>query len=165
MKIIGIDPGSHRIGYSVLEKGGELGNKIELIAYGTINIKPKTKSPESLLILKKELQTIIEKYQPLFASVEEVFFAKNSKTASKVFESRGVILLTFAESQIKLVQPTATQIKKGITGSGTADKNQIRRSIGMILGIKDLKGYDDSWDAIAAAFVGLGMLKSYKKFE
>ncbi|MCB1189412.1 MAG: crossover junction endodeoxyribonuclease RuvC [Leptospiraceae bacterium] len=163
MKIIGIDPGSHRIGYSILEKGGKIGNQIDLIAYGTINIEPKTKSPESLLILKKELQKIIQEHKPSVASIEEVFFAKNLKTASKVFESRGVILLTFAESGIELIQPTATQIKKGVTGSGTANKNQVRYSIGLILGLKELKGYDDSWDAIAAAFVGLGMLKIYKK--
>ena len=52
-----------------------------------------------------------------------------------------------------------SQIKKGVTGSGTADKKQVKEAIKLILGLKELKGHDDSWDAVAAGFVGLAMFR------
>ncbi|AYV56511.1 crossover junction endodeoxyribonuclease RuvC [Leptospira kmetyi] len=157
MRIIGIDPGSHRAGYAVLEKAS---SKIRILTYGTVEVPSGTPSPENLLILRKGLVDLLEEYKPAIASVEEMFFAKNKKTASRVFESRGVLLLTLAELNIRILEPTVSQIKKGTTGSGTADKKQIRQALKILLGIDLLKGHDDSWDAVAAAYVGLSMSSS-----
>ena len=93
------------------------------------------------------------------ASVEELFFFKNQKTVAQVYEARGVILFTLIERGLKILEPTITQIKKGVTGSGTADKKQVKEAIKLILGLKELKGHDDSWDAVAAGFVGLAMFR------
>lgn len=157
MRIIGIDPGSHRAGYAVLEKAA---SKIRILTYGTVEVPSGTPSPENLLILRKGLTEVLEEYKPTIASVEEMFFAKNKKTASRVFESRGVLLLTLAELNIRILEPTVSQIKKGTTGSGTADKKQIRQALKILLNIELLKGHDDSWDAVAAAYVGLSMSSS-----
>ncbi|TGM03458.1 endonuclease [Leptospira barantonii] len=157
MRIIGIDPGSHRAGYAVLEKAS---SKIKILTYGTVEVPSGTPSPDNLLILRKGLADILEEYKPSIASVEEMFFAKNKKTASRVFESRGVLLITLAELNIRILEPTVSQIKKGTTGSGTADKKQIRQALKILLGIDLLKGHDDSWDAVAAAYVGLSMSSS-----
>lgn len=119
-----------------------------------------TQSPDNLLILRKGLREVLEEYKPTIASVEEMFFAKNKKTASRVFESRGVLLITLAEKNIQILEPTVSQIKKGTTGSGTADKKQIRHALKLLLNIEPLKGHDDSWDAVAAAYVGLSMSSS-----
>ncbi|PJZ57532.1 crossover junction endodeoxyribonuclease RuvC [Leptospira barantonii] len=154
MRIIGIDPGSHRAGYAVLEKAS---SKIRILTYGTVEVPSGTPSPDNLLILRKGLADILEEYKPSIASVEEMFFAKNKKTASRVFESRGVLLLTLAELNIRILEPTVSQIKKGTTGSGTADKKQIRQALKILLNVDLLKGHDDSWDAVAAAYVGLSM--------
>lgn len=158
MKLIGIDPGSHRIGYSVLEKNISK-NKISILTYGTIEVPPKTESPENLLIISEKLEQIAKDYEPDYASVEELFFHKNQKTASMVYQARGVIVFTLAKQGIKIVEPTVTQIKKGVTGDGNADKKQVRHALQIILGVRDLKGLDDSWDAIAAAFVGFGFIR------
>lgn len=161
MKIIGIDPGSHRIGYCVLERDEKKKSILKILTYGTIEAPPNTSSPENLLIIRKELNSIITSFQPELASVEELFFSKNQKTAKNVFESRGVILLTLAESTIKIIQPTVSQIKKGVTGNGNADKKQVKGAIQILFGIKNLSGHDDSWDAIAAAFVGFSMADTF----
>ncbi|NUM41838.1 MAG: crossover junction endodeoxyribonuclease RuvC, partial [Leptospiraceae bacterium] len=131
-----------------------------IVSYGTIEVPPNTISPENLLIIRNELKMILEEHIPEFASVEELFFSKNQKTAKNVFESRGVILLTLIEAKIKIIQPTVSQIKKGITGNGNADKKQVKKAIQLLFGIKNLTGHDDSWDAIAAAFVGFSMIGS-----
>jgi crossover junction endodeoxyribonuclease RuvC len=154
--MLGIDPGSHRAGFAILDQIDR--SKPSVIQYGTIESPPNTIESISLIHLRKELKSIIEEFNPEIASVEDLFFSKNIKTASKVFQARGVILLTLAEANIKIIEPTVTQIKKGITGSGNADKKQIKLALKLFLGIKDLKGHDDSWDAIAAGFVGLSMI-------
>ena len=153
-RMIGIDPGSHRIGYSILERKK---NKIDLLASGTIEIPPKTSSPENLVLIREELREILEEFHPDHASVEELFFHKNQKTAGRVYEARGCILLTLSEFSVRIIQPTVTQIKKGTTGNGNADKRQIRQALKLLLGLKELSGHDDSWDAVAAAFVGFAM--------
>jgi crossover junction endodeoxyribonuclease RuvC len=157
-RIIGIDPGSHRVGYAILDREDKT-RKLSLINYGTIEVNSEIQSPESLLLVHSELKIILKKYKPEFASVEELFFFKNKKTVAQVYEARGVILFTLIERGLKILEPTITQIKKGVTGSGTADKKQVKEAIKLILGLKDLKGHDDSWDAIAAAFVGLAMVR------
>ncbi|MCW7460898.1 crossover junction endodeoxyribonuclease RuvC [Leptospira limi] len=160
MKIIGIDPGSHRVGYAILSFPEGLRRNPTLLGYGTIEVAPKTPSPDNLLQIRRELQAILTEHKPEWAAVEELFFVQNTTTGMKVSESRGVILLTLGENQIPMVSLTATQIKKGISAKGNATKKEVRAAIQMILGFKDLKGHDDSWDAIACAFVGRSLVGS-----
>jgi crossover junction endodeoxyribonuclease RuvC len=159
LKIIGIDPGSHRVGYAVLEFEEGSRKNPALLAYGTIEVAPKTPSPENLLQIKSELDIILSNYSPNHAAVEELFFVQNTTTGMRVSESRGVILLALGEKKIPVVQMTATQIKKGISAKGNATKKEVRGAIQMILGFKDLQGHDDSWDAIACAFVGRSLVQ------
>lgn len=159
MKILGIDPGSHRLGYSVLQKDKSV---IRVLTYGTIEVPSGTKSPVNLIAIRRQLDAILDEYHPDLASVEELFFAKNRTTAAKVYEARGVVLLTLGEHNIPLVEPTASQIKKGTTGSGTADKKDIKAALKLLLGLENLTGHDDSWDAIASAYVGFAMSGSFR---
>ena len=156
MKIIGIDPGSHRIGYAILEKE----YKIQILDYGVIEVPKSIKVPYNLLYIKEEILKLIKSFQINFASIEEMFFNKNLKTASRVFEARGVILLTLLEQNLNLTQPTVTQIKKGITGNGRANKKDIHNALKKIFCLEELKCYDDAWDAIATAFVGISIFSN-----
>lgn len=155
-RMIGIDPGSHRTGIAILEKTGHSVPKV--LHYETIESPPLTNLPSALKILRNSLVSILDTYQPNYASIEEIFFSKNLKTASRVFQARGVALLTVAEKNISIYEPTVTQIKKGVTSSGKADKKQIHASLKLLLNLGDLKGLDDSWDAIAAGFVGFSFI-------
>ncbi|WCL49827.1 crossover junction endodeoxyribonuclease RuvC [Leptospira sp. GIMC2001] len=155
MITLGIDPGSHRIGYAFMERSQSRVRPV-VLEYGTIEIPPKTLSPANLILIQAELNSLIEKIKPDRACVENLFFSKNKKTAQQVYEARGVILLILGMHQIPIYELTANQIKKGISASGSADKKAIRRSIQLILGMTP-EGHDDSWDAIACAFVGLAL--------
>lgn len=153
---LGIDPGSHRLGYAFLERKTGAANRPQVLDYGTIEIPPKTESPTNLIQIYKELSALIDIYKPDRACVENLFFSQNKKTAQQVYEARGVILLILGQKETPIFHLTANQIKKGVSATGTADKTAIRRSIQMILGMTP-EGHDDSWDAIACAFVGLAL--------
>ena len=157
MIMLGIDPGSHRTGYAVVKRDDKVRNRTLLLDYGTIEVPPKTPSPDNLLVVKNELNEILRKYKPQMACVEDIFFAKNVKTAKTVMECRGVILLGLHEAGLEILQPTATQIKKGVTGNGNSGKKEIGHALKILMGLDELTGHDDSWDAIAAGFVGLSM--------
>jgi len=94
---------------------------------------------------------IIEKFKPDEIAVEELFFAKNVKTAISVAHARGIILLTAIKECGKLFEYTPLQIKQALTGYGRADKNQIQQMVKTMLGLKGIPRPDDAADALAVA--------------
>ncbi|MFH1457293.1 MAG: crossover junction endodeoxyribonuclease RuvC [Patescibacteria group bacterium] len=146
--ILGVDPGYARAGWAILKKTGA---EIKLIKYGCIETIKKTEHSERLKTLNIELNKIIKKYKPKILAIEDLFFFKNLKTAIKVAEARGVILMTGIENNLKIKEFTPLQIKQALTGYGRADKNQIQQMIKIILKLKDTPKPDDAADAIAIA--------------
>ena len=94
MRILGIDPGYAILGYGVLDK---IGNKFVTVAYGSITTDSKMEMPERLVALYDGLTGIIQTYKPDEASIEELFFNNNAKTAILVGEARGVAVLACAK--------------------------------------------------------------------
>jgi len=101
-----------------------------------------------------KLTFVIKKYQPNRIAVEDLFFAKNVKTAMKVGEARGVILLTCVQAGVPVDEFTPLQIKQAMTGYGRAEKGQVQRMVQMILKIKKKITPDDAADALAVALTG-----------
>ncbi len=128
-----------------------------ILEFNTIQITPGTPSPESLIQVKNSIDNILNQYQPNFSCVENLYFAQNKTTGQRVFETRGVILLALGEKNIPVSEPTATQVKKGMTGNGKADKKDIYQALKLLFQFEDQKGVDDSWDAIAVAYVGINL--------
>jgi crossover junction endodeoxyribonuclease RuvC len=146
MIILGIDPGTTRIGYGVINTR----RKPKLVDYGLFTPKSKTK-PGRLEELAKKLRIVISKWHPDAISLEELFFFKNFKTALSVAEARGVILLTAAEADLKVYEYTPLEIKQRVTGFGRADKKQVKKMVEILTGVKLPALEDDVTDAIAAA--------------
>lgn len=146
MIILGIDPGTTRIGYAVVNA---LKEKV-LLDYGLISIKSKG-SAERLLELGKQLKKVIHKWKPEVLSIEKIFFFKNSRTAMSVAEARGVILLTAALYGLKVYEYTPLEVKLRITGFGRADKKQVGKMIKLITKLDNEVKSDDVTDAIAVA--------------
>lgn len=156
MKILGIDPGTARVGWAVISAEG---TKNTSVAYGCITTPPDDLPEERLLIIHKELLSIIKRYQPDAISVEELFFATNAKTVIPVGQSRGVILLTAALSGIPVVSYTPLAVKRTICGDGKADKTQVLKMIMRLLHLTEVPKPDDAADAVA---IGLTHAYSYK---
>ncbi|MCF2611671.1 crossover junction endodeoxyribonuclease RuvC [Fusobacterium perfoetens] len=148
MKILGIDPGTAIVGFSILEYEN---SKINLIDYGCIYTDKNLPMEERLLIIFNELEKIIQKYSPEHMAVEELFYFKNNKTVISVGEARGVILLAGMKNNLKISEYTPLQVKIGITGYGKADKKQVQLMVKTLLKLKEIPKPDDAADAIAIA--------------
>lgn len=147
MKIIGIDPGTRNVGYGIVE---ERGNQLIYIASGTIVTKG-TELAYRLVEIYNGLKGAIQLYEPDEAGVETVFAGTNIKTAIAIGEGRGVALLAAAESGIPVCGYEPTLIKKAVTSSGRAGKEQVQEMVRVLLALKTLPQSDHEADALAIA--------------
>lgn len=148
MKILGIDPGYAILGYGIVELTG---NKFKVCDYGAVTTDAKMEMPDRLKILYQSLMEIIAENEPDVASVEELFFNTNAKTAILVGQARGVAVLACANSGLEINEYTPLQIKQALVGYGRADKKQVQTMVKTILNLKTVPKPDDTADALAAA--------------
>lgn len=156
MKILGIDPGTATTGWAVLE---EIKGKVTPLAYGHISTSPKNSVSDRLKEVADDIEKIIKRYKPQEAAVEDIFFFKNVKTAVKVSQSRGAMLLTLENKNVKIFNYTPLQVKQALTGYGRAEKKQIQIMVKNILKLKSIPKPDDTADAIAIALCHLNSRK------
>lgn len=148
MLILGLDPGTALTGWGIV---GEEKGSPQVIAYGCIETDKKKSDVERLEETAADLRVIIEKYQPTETAIEELFFFKNLKTAIKVAQSRGVLMLTAAEAGLPVAEYTPLQVKQALTGYGRAAKRQMQEMVKNILNLKTIPKPDDAADALAVA--------------
>ena len=149
MRILGIDPGTGRLGFGVIEITER--NKPKLVDAGVITTPPHQPDSERMVTIFDELSAIIADTRPDEMAVEKLFFAQNVTTALSVAQARGVILLCGQQMLLPIAEYTPLQIKMAITGYGRADKKQMQEMVRVILGLKDAPQPDDCADALAAA--------------
>ncbi len=154
--ILGIDPGYARAGWGILEKESQ---DLKLINYGCLETPKKMPHAERLKFLNLELSKIIKKHKPQILAIEDLFFFKNLKTAIKVAEARGVLLMTGMQNNLEIYEYTPLQIKQALTGYGRADKNQIQQMVKVILKLKKIPQPDDAADAVAVAITCANSIK------
>jgi len=148
MRIIGIDPGYAILGYGIIEMKG---NRFSVIEYGAITTDAKQDMPDRLKSIYATLMEIIEKHRPETASIEELFFNNNAKTALMVGQARGVAMLACVNSGLDIGEYTPLQIKQALVGYGRAEKKQIQIMVKTILNLEQVPKPDDTADALAAA--------------
>jgi len=148
MKILGIDPGMAIVGYGLIESEGD---KPALLASGSIQTNKDLSDSKRLLEIFNDLSTIIEKYKPDCASVENLFFFKNQKTVIPVAEARGVILTVLEKYNIPSFSYTPMEVKQVLTGYGRAEKKEVEQMVKLSLQTDTLPKLDDTVDAIAIA--------------
>jgi crossover junction endodeoxyribonuclease RuvC len=182
MLILGIDPGTATTGWGIIKirnpkskvqspkfypersRRAKIQNPV-LVAFGCIKTSAKKSLAERLKIIYNELNRIIKKYKPRLVAVEEIFFAKNTKTAIKVGHARGVCLLAAANNKIPVCELTPLQVKQGLTGYGRADKQQIQKMIKILLNLKEIPKPDDAADALAVAITAAHGWKMKERTE
>lgn len=155
LRILGLDPGFDRCGYSLLERparprGNELG---ALLDCGTIQTSRNDTFPARLSALARGLEQLLALWQPQQVAVEELFFAKNAKTAMGVAQARGVLIERCASAGLTVVEYAPSSIKSQLTGNGRADKEQVAFMVRRLAGAQmdQRKRLDDELDAIAVA--------------
>ena len=156
--ILGIDPGTAICGWGIIQKNLRprrtslgLEKQLELVDYGCIITSKDSLPATRLLIIYKEFKKLIKLYKPIKISIESIFFFKNLKTAVKIAEVRGVILLIAAEFKLPIIEVTPLQVKQAVCGYGRAEKIQVQKMVQKLLNLKETPKPDDAADALAAA--------------
>jgi crossover junction endodeoxyribonuclease RuvC len=160
MKILGIDPGTRRVGYGLIsaEKG-----VMKLLAADLLQIKSKTDA-SALVEIKKEMGRLLKESEPDIVAVEKIFFSKNQKTAISVAQARGVIVLSAAEENLPIFEYSPNEIKVVCTGDGHADKRAVAKMVKLSLKSPSLNVIDDVTDALAIAICA-GHKEKIKNFS
>ena len=148
MRILGIDPGLAIVGWAVIDSDR---GRLSPVAYGAITTPAHTPVEFRLNMIKIDLETIIDKYQPDEMAIEELFFNTNITTGIAVAEARGVILCTAYEKGLKISEYTPLQVKQSVVGYGKAEKHQVIAMVTSILKLKNPPKPDDTADAVAIA--------------
>ena len=153
MKILGIDPGTGICGFGVVEITKL--NKPVAKDFGVIATPAHTPLPDRLEDIYNSMNEIIATNQPDLISIEKLFFSKNITTGISVAEARGVCLLVAKQHNLPIYEYTPNEIKKTLTGYGSAGKKQMQEMVRIQLGLKTVPKPDDAADALAAAITHL----------
>lgn len=144
--ILGIDPGSRITGFGVIRESSQ---KCEYIASGCIRT-PDTCLADKLQTIFRGVQEVIQTYQPTTMGIEQVFMAKSADSALKLGQARGSAIVAAAEQGLVVAEYSARQVKKSVTGSGAADKEQVMLMVMHLLKL-DKRPQVDASDALAIA--------------
>jgi crossover junction endodeoxyribonuclease RuvC len=148
VRVLGIDCGSEKTGYGVIDSDGLCHR---MVAAGVIRTNTKWAFERRLLAIAGGLRSLISEHVPETAAVEGIFIAANARSALKLAHVRGVALLMVAEAGISLAEYSPTEVKTSVVGFGRAEKSQVQMMIRSILRLAEPIESEDACDALAVA--------------
>ncbi|MCU1379424.1 MAG: ruvC [Acidimicrobiales bacterium] len=152
MFVLGVDPGLTRCGYGAVRRDG---GKLRAEAAGVLSTPASAALPDRLGELQRNIRALLAEIRPDAVAVERVFFQSNVRTAMSVGQASGVILAEAVNAGCAVVEYTPTQVKSSVTGSGSADKQQVQRMVQSLLGLAAPPKPADAADALALAICHL----------
>jgi crossover junction endodeoxyribonuclease RuvC len=158
--VLGVDPGLARLGLAVLSRKGRA---TSVVWSDTVRTPPDLDEPSRLLAVASAVRDAILRFDPAAIAVERVAFNRNVVSALPVAMATGAIMVAAAEAGIAVRGYTPTEVKSAITGSGGADKEQIRSALTRIHGLSGVPSQPDAADAAAVALTfinGAGLRRS-----
>ena len=147
MLLLGVDPGSRVTGYGLVEKKQ---SRMVCIHAGTINPPGNLPLYQRIHKIFAAMVEIISRYEPEQMAMEDMFFAKNVKSALKIGHARGAVMIAAAQCGLEVFEYTPLEIKKAVVGYGRASKKQVRSMVQTILNVREISSLDAS-DALATA--------------
>jgi crossover junction endodeoxyribonuclease RuvC len=151
MRVLGVDPGLGRCGWAVLDQAG---GRARAVAYGTVETGGDQVAPR-LATLAARVREVLAANRPEVLAVERVFFNANVRTAMTVGQASGVVLLVAAEHGLQVATYTPPQVKRAVTGTGGAPKEQVGYMVRALLGLEAVPTPADTADALAVALCHL----------
>ncbi len=148
MLILGVDPGTVDTGFGIInEENGSLG----FLDCGVIRTSSTQPIPHRLKRIYEGLQDVIKQYRPDVISIENIFIARNVRSALKLGHARGVAILAAVNNNLDVFEYTPAEVKKTVVGSGRADKEQVQWMVKRLLSLSELPRSHDASDALALA--------------
>lgn len=157
MKILGLDPGTGRLGYAVIEVGPRLPR---CLACGCFELPKQQSVGSRLAALRDAVRDLLDRFRPDQAILERLYFSKNVRTALAVAEARGMLLTLLADARTPALEVSPQEVKMGVTGKGNAPKAQVQRMVTMIFRLAKPPRPDDAADALAIAYAGTPRVRS-----
>jgi crossover junction endodeoxyribonuclease RuvC len=149
MRILGIDPGLQVCGYACLEASQ---GREQLIEAGVIRTDGELAIEKRLDQIAADMDAILERLRPELVAVEQLYsHYEHPRTSILMGHARGVILQRCAAAGVEVRSFSATRIKKSVTGSGRAPKQQVQRAIRAVLALSEVPEPSDVADAMAVA--------------
>ncbi|PYS98848.1 MAG: crossover junction endodeoxyribonuclease RuvC [Acidobacteria bacterium] len=152
MRVLGIDPGSETTGWGVIDGDAR---RYRLVEFGTVKASPRERFAARLLKISDGVEKLIEKFRPDVCAVEEAFFAVNAKTALKLGQVRGVVLVAAERAGVEIAEYAPRLIKQTVVGYGAAEKHQVQEMVRILLKLRDAPAPLDASDALAVAITHL----------
>jgi crossover junction endodeoxyribonuclease RuvC len=150
--VIGVDPGTHHTGFGIITE--QKGQPVAL-DWGVISPRPSLALPDKLRTIYTALYTCLETHHPDIFAVEELFFAKNVRSAVTLAHARGVVLLAAAAVGLQVTTYSPLEIKQSVVGYGRADKHQVQVMVQALLNLPGPEPAEDAADALAVALCHL----------
>jgi len=148
LRVLGIDCGTERTGYGIIETDGRSHTLIEA---GVIAASEKDALATRLFVIAAGLRDVIRRFVPEAVAVEEVFFSRNVRTALRLSHVRGVALMTAAEAELPVGEYSPLEIKTSVVGYGRAEKAQVQLMVRSLLRLDEPVASEDASDALAVA--------------
>lgn len=152
MRVMGVDPGLARCGVAVID--GDV-RRIRLRAHHLVRTGADDAPEQRLAVVHDQVTDLIAQHRPGVLSIERLLFNANAHSAMAVAQAVGVILLAAAHAEVDVAHYTPTQVKATVTGSGDADKAQVKYLVRAQLGLDSAPASADVADAAAVALCHL----------
>jgi crossover junction endodeoxyribonuclease RuvC len=150
MRVLGLDPGSRRTGWGVVERYGE---RLICVAHDVVTLGDGGLATR-LAVLHDELQRVVRTYEPAACAVEGLFKHRNAKSALVLAHARGICLLAAAAAGVPVVEYSPARVKRSITGNGAATKERVGDMVARALAVEGQVATDAA-DALAVALCHL----------
>jgi crossover junction endodeoxyribonuclease RuvC len=144
--ILGIDPGSRKCGYGLINTAGA---RLVYIACGVIRVET-LEFADRLQAIFENISQIITEYQPQIAAVEEVFMGKSASSALKLGHARGAAIVACTNHKVEVFEYATRKIKQAVVGTGVAEKKQMQHMIKTLLKLPEVPR-EDAADALSVA--------------
>ena len=147
--ILGIDPGTLFMGYSIIQISG---SAINVIQVDVLKLSAKKDNYQRLKIIHAKVCELVTKFKPQEFAIEAPFFGKNVQSMLKLGRAQGVAIAAALSFDIPITEYSPKKVKQSITGNGNADKEQIWKMLQSIVVLPtDKPKYFDATDALAVA--------------
>lgn len=150
-RILGIDPGTNILGYSVIEQRNK---SVEILTMDVLVLGSKEEMNTKMKSLFDKIVEIIDCYHPDMLAIEAPFFGKNVQSMLKLGRAQGVAMAAAINHSIPITEYAPLKIKMAITGNGSSSKEQVAYMLQNLLNInkEDMPKFLDATDALGAAY-------------
>ncbi|HWC57534.1 MAG TPA: crossover junction endodeoxyribonuclease RuvC [Candidatus Paceibacterota bacterium] len=155
MRLLAIDPGYDRCGVAVFDATTK---DPKLLHSACITTKKTDTQETRLAVIYNELERLVVEWNIETIALETLFFSINKKTALKVAEARGVVLLLAGTYTLEVIELSPQEVKLAVAGSGAVDKKQVKKMVELLLKNQLQGRFDDEIDAIAIGLAGIPTL-------